>query len=204
MQTSIMVIDDFFDNAMQLREMALGLDYPKPQQATYFPGRNSATPIHVDGLGRHVSRLVGEPLQPAPGTSHGKFRVTLAGDEGQGDIHVDAQCHWSAIYYLSLPEHCQGGTDFFRHKATNMDTAPVFARDRERLGMKSFDDVVDQIIKPHSRDRSQWEHIMRVPMRFNRLVLLRPWFWHTAGPGFGQSPEDGRLIQMMFFVRSDQ
>jgi len=41
---------------------------------------------------------------------------------------------------------------------------------------------------------------MTVPMRFNRCVLLRPWFWHTAGPSFGDRPENARLIQMFFFT----
>ncbi|MFQ5347644.1 MAG: hypothetical protein ACE5ED_07350 [Rhodothalassiaceae bacterium] len=39
-------------------------------------------------------------------------------------------------------------------------------------------------------------------MRFNRLVLLRPWLWHTAGPGFGNSLENGRLVYLMFYVRA--
>jgi hypothetical protein len=30
-------------------------------------------------------------------------------------------------------------------------------------------------------------------------VLLRPWLWHTAGPGFGDAPENGRLVYLMFF-----
>ena len=42
---------------------------------------------------------------------------------------------------------------------------------------------------------------MTVPMRFNRLVLLQPHYWHTAGPGFGDSLENGRLIYLMFFLR---
>ena len=42
---------------------------------------------------------------------------------------------------------------------------------------------------------------MTVPMRYNRLVLLRPWLWHTAGPGFGDNLENGRLVYLMFFVR---
>ena len=42
---------------------------------------------------------------------------------------------------------------------------------------------------------------MTVPMRFNRLILYRPWLWHSAGPGFGDSNETGRLIQVLSFER---
>ena len=50
------------------------------------------------------------------------------------------------------------------------------------------------------KDESAWETTMTVPMRFNRLLLLRPWLWHTAGPGFGDSRENGRLVYLMFFA----
>jgi hypothetical protein len=42
---------------------------------------------------------------------------------------------------------------------------------------------------------------MTVPMRFNRLVLLQPQYWHTAGGSFGDSIENGRLVYLMFFLR---
>jgi hypothetical protein len=42
---------------------------------------------------------------------------------------------------------------------------------------------------------------MTVPMRFNRLVILQPQYWHTSGPGFGDTVENGRLVYLMFFKR---
>jgi hypothetical protein len=50
-----------------------------------------------------------------------------------------------------------------------------------------------------AKDLSKWEKVMTLPMRFNRLVLFRPWLWHSATAGFGTTPEDGRLIQGLFF-----
>ncbi len=40
---------------------------------------------------------------------------------------------------------------------------------------------------------------MTVPMRFNRLILYRPWSWHSAGEAFGSGLDDGRLIQLVAF-----
>ena len=45
---------------------------------------------------------------------------------------------------------------------------------------------------------------MSVPMRYNRLLLLRPWLWHTAGPGFGDRLDNGRLVYLMFFLLKPQ
>ena len=41
---------------------------------------------------------------------------------------------------------------------------------------------------------------MTIPMRFNRCVLFRPWFWHTSGESFGDRGENARLIQLFFFT----
>lgn len=199
MQRSLIVVDDFINNAGQLRDAALKLEYPDPPAEAYYSGRNSAQRVNLEGVTEQVSRLTGEPLEPVPGTGHGKFRLTLEGDEGRGDIHIDSQCHWSGIFYLSRPEDCRGGTEFFRHKPTGMERCPLTPEELAAAGMQSFDDIVDNIMKPHSRDRSKWEQTMLVPMKFNRLILFRPWFWHGAGPGFGDHSENARLIYLLFF-----
>ena len=77
MPTSLIIVDDFLDNAQALRRTALGLTYPEVQGM--FPGRNSVERITLEGLDAQVSRLVGEPLvgMPPP-QAHGKFRLARA------------------------------------------------------------------------------------------------------------------------------
>lgn len=199
MQKSLIVVDDFMDNAEQIRDAALRLDYPAAPAEAYYSGRNSAQRVNLQGLTEQVCRLTGERLEPVPGTGHGKFRLTLSGDEGRGDVHIDSQCHWSGIFYLSRPGDCRGGTEFFRHRPTGMDRVPLNDGELRACGLNSFDDVVERIMKPDSRDRSKWDHTMTVPMKFNRLILFRPWFWHGAGPSFGDRPDNGRLVHLLFF-----
>jgi hypothetical protein len=202
MRTSVMIVDDFIDNAIGLRDAALRLTYPSRQGA--FPGRNSQERINIGGLEQEVSRLVGEPLLPIdPPESHAKCRLTLASDTGRGKVHID-QSHWSGILYLSRPEDCRGGTDFFRHRRTGTDHAPIDAGALAALGYASFDEMQRDLVAKDGADDSKWERIMSVPMRFNRLVLLRPWLWHTAGPGFGDRPENGRLVYLLFFRSAAQ
>lgn len=197
MQTSLLIVDDFLDNAIGLREAALRLTYPQQQGA--FPGRNSLERINIEGLSEEASRLVHEPLEPIePLQSHAKCRLTLAGDQGRAKVHID-NSHWSGILFLSRPEDCRDGTDFFRHLPTNSDRAPADQDELAARGYADFEAMHREIIEKDSVDDSKWERIMQVPMRFNRLVLLRPWLWHTAGPGFGDRPENGRLVYLMFF-----
>jgi hypothetical protein len=198
MHSSLLVVDDFLDNAEGLRAAALRMTYPEQQGA--FPGRNSLERINIEGLADEVSRLVGEPLRPiAPLESHAKCRITLAADTGRAKVHID-HSHWSGILYLSRSEDSRGGTDFFRHIPTNSDRAPMYEEGLGPMGFGSYDEMHRAIIEKDSLDDSKWERNMSVPMRFNRLLLLRPWLWHTAGPGFGDRIENGRLVYLMFFA----
>lgn len=198
MQSTILVVDDFLDNATELREAALRLTYPESQQGA-FPGRNSLERIQIDGLHHAASHLLNEPLVPVqPLQSHAKCRLTLASDEGRGKVHIDSS-HWSGILYLSRPEDCRGGTNFYRHLRTGTDGLVADPAQLQALGYKSMAEMTDDIVPNDGLDDSKWEQTMQVPMRFNRLVLLRPWLWHTAGPGFGDRPENGRLVYLMFF-----
>ncbi|MGO1001995.1 DUF6445 family protein [Lysobacter sp. CA196] len=197
MPTSLIVVDDFFEHANGLRDAALRLTYPDQQGA--FPGRNSLERIELDGLAPYVSSIVGERLKAiSPLGSHAKFRVTLGSDLGRGKVHVDPG-YWSGVLYLSRPEDCRGGTDFFRHRRTNTDRRPMNERELAELGYSSIDEAHQDIIERDGLDDSCWETTMTVPMRFNRLILLRPWLWHTAGAGFGDSLQNGRLVYLMFF-----
>ena len=198
MQQSLTIIDDFLADPDTVREAARKLAYPRLEQRTYFPGRNSAERLNITGLDEQISAILGENLKPTPGTGHAKCRLALEGDEGMGDVHID-ESHWSGILYLTPPEHCQGGSDFFRHIPTGTERAPVTYEEMHAMGFQTVEQLWTELITPHSKDRSKWEHVMRVPMRYNRLVLLRPWLWHSAGPSFGDSFDTGRLVYLLFY-----
>jgi len=196
MTTSLIVIDDFLADPEVLRARALTLNYAMPGP---YPGRNSVERVRLEGLEEQVSSIVQEPLcEPNPLESHGKCRLTLASDNQLAKIHVDPS-FWSGILYLNRPEDCRGGTEFFRHIATGTDQVPITIEGINAMGYPSYQAMSEQILSKDALDRSKWEHTMTVPMRFNRLVLLRPWLWHTSGPGFGNSVENGRLVYLMFF-----
>jgi hypothetical protein len=195
---SLIVIDDFLGEPGVFRQRALGLKY---KNAGTYPGRNSIERLKIEGLAEEVSSIVQERLcEPEPPQSHGKCRLTLASDDEPGRIHVDPS-FWSGILYLSRPEDCHGGTEFYRHIPTGTDEVPRTIEAVNALGYASPSEMSHQILERDGGDRSKWELTMTVPMRFNRLVLLRPWLWHTSGPGFGDSVGNGRLVYLMFFFK---
>jgi hypothetical protein len=195
----VIVIDDFLPNAQELRDRALKLTYAVEGR---YPGLNSVEKVNIPGLDEVVSRLVYEPVR-APWTkdfSHGSCRVALAKDDQPARIHID-QSHWSGILYLSRPEDCQGGTEFYRHLPTGTDHLPLTPESLKAAGFSSYDELKREILEKDALDRSKWELTMTVPMRFNRLILLQPQYWHTAGESFGDSIENARLVYLMFFLR---
>jgi hypothetical protein len=200
MTPAIIVVDDFLRNAGAVREEALRLNYGP---SGFFPGVNSARKTRIDGLDEVVSALVHEPVQGrwSDDSSHASFRLALERDADPARIHIDVS-HWSGILYLSLPQDCCGGTEFYRHLATGTDRVPSDEPSLKAMGFSSYDDMQESILGRDAFDRSKWELTTRVPMRFNRLVLLQPHYWHTAGPGFGDCAENGRLIYIMFFERA--
>lgn len=201
MHTSIIVVDDFYGEPENIRERALDLDYPVPETAPNFAGRNSVQPIPPRGLDQAISKLVNEPVIGVRQFGHGRYRLSLARDDASRRfyVHVDAGAYWAGVLYLTRPEHCHGGTEFYRHKRLGTDRAPIYAHEMAAIGAKNYREAAEPIIAEDSADLTKWDHLMTVPMRFNRLILLRPWLWHAAGPSFGDSPQNGRLVQLFFF-----
>jgi hypothetical protein len=199
---SYLVLDDFYDDPHRVRTAALQAEYERRTDSVYYPGDNSVGGYEVEGLNEVVSNFVREPVMRTPHTAHCRFRMAMAGAESKATLrmHVDGANYWSGIVYLNLPEHCQGGTEFYRHKGLNSDHAPLYDRDVTQYGYESCALYTQDLTKKDSNDTSKWEHLFTVPMKFNRCILFRPWFWHTPSESFGDRPENARLIQMFFFT----
>lgn len=194
----VWIIDDFLRNPEPVRDEALSLNYTR---TGHYPGRGSVERLKIDGLEQVVSSVVRQPLQANwPGNhAHSTCRLTLAEHDEVAPIHVDPNS-LSGILYLSRPEDCHGGTEFYRHLRTGSDRMPMDPNGLKELGYQTYAELEEDILKEGS-DRSKWEQTMVIPMRFNRLVLFQPQYWHTAGPGFGDSAENGRLVYLIFFQR---
>lgn len=197
MVPAVLVFDDFLPNVEAVRARALALNYTVGGR---YPGLNSSEKISIPNLDQIISAIMGRAVH-APWTadfSHGNCRLALAADDKPGRIHIDPS-QLSGILYLSRPEDCRGGTEFYRHIRTGTDRLPMDIKSLNAIGYSSYEVLQHDILDKDALDRSKWERTMTVPMRFNRLVLLQPHYWHTSGPGFGDSVENGRLIYVMFF-----
>jgi hypothetical protein len=204
MLPSLTIIDDFLSDPWAARRAALALDYAPPGTGGNYPGRDSTSALPMDGINASVSRHLGLALEGAAKTEHGHCRMTLKADKGRSGVHIDP-AFYSGILYLSRPEDCTrpgaGGTDFFRHKRTGLERMPANGAELAASGYADLDTLVGDVVNKDTTQPGKWERVMRVPMRFNRLVLFSPWQFHNAAPGFGTDAESARLVMLLFFGR---
>jgi len=200
MYASMIVVDDFYPDPMAVRRMALDMDYDNQKPPIIFPGRNSARKVIPEGVDAVVSAIVGEPVSANLEAPHGNFRVAFADDDNHMTYrrHVDMNSYWSGILSLTLPGDDQEGTKIFAHKELG-DWVPTEEKARE-LGFDDVAEAVTYYVDRDTMDDSKWDFLMTVPMRFNRLILMRSQIWHEPGRSFGDCLDNGRLVQLMFFL----
>ena len=199
MLPSFMIVDDFLKNPLSTRREALALGYDPATKKGNYPGLLSDSTLEIGGLDAAVAKLIGTAVKPQAGTSHNHCRITLAGETGRSGVHVDP-CFYSGILYLSLPEHCRGGTEFFRHKRTGLDRVPHDPQSMLAAGYADPNTLIEEVVNADTLKPAKWERTFVAPMRFNRLILFSPWMFHNSSAGFGTTPENGRLVHLMFFA----
>ena len=196
---TFIVIDDFLANPNVARDAALRLSYDPAKKHGNYPGTLSDRPLPIKGLEDRISAIAGTPLVPAPGTTHGHCRLTLAGDRGDTGVHIDPAAY-SGILFLSKPEHCRGGTDFFTHKRTGLDRIPRDMPGIRSAGYSDINRLIEDVVNRDTNRRSAWDKSFTLPMRYNRLILFNPWLFHDAARAFGDRPDNARLVMLMFFA----
>ena len=205
MLPSLTIIDDFLADPWAARRAALAMDYAAPGTGGNYPGRDSTAALPTEGIDRTVSRHLGIELTGAKGTEHGHCRITRKADKGRSGVHIDP-AYYSGILFLSRPEDCAkptaGGTDFFRHKRTGLERVPANGAELAASGYADLDTLIAEVVNRDTTQPAKWERTMRVPMRFNRLLLFSPWQFHTAAPGFGLDDDSARLVMLLFFART--
>jgi hypothetical protein len=174
MITNMVVVDDFYKNALAVREFALRQPFTVKGN---FPGVRSApflTQDTQDAIQSLVPRAAGLITAWFPEIS-GSFQSVKGGETTW--IHSDPFNSWAGVCYLTPEAPLGSGTVMYRHKATGRVRGP--------------NDL--------STNPEDWEEVDRIGNRFNRLVLYRGDLYHAAVGYFGNSLESSRLFQVFFF-----
>ena len=197
----VVVVDDFYADPYAIREIALLAEYEEKNTGNY-PGCNSITKFWSEDITQRISQITGDSVDLSDKSYCGKFRFVCKHDVARIKIHSDSfhENIWAGVIYLNLPEHCDGtnsGTTMYRHKASGLSTVPLNPIEAQKIGVSNYEDF-QKFVETEGVDKSLWSPELRVDNKFNRLVLFRPWMWHSMEDHFGSDVTNSRLTQLVF------
>jgi hypothetical protein len=201
MKTNIIIIDDFYENPYEIRQYALSLNYPEPQDGYTYPGKNSDGEYYNEEVHTKIENRLGQYVESVKQKGQsGYFRLSTKSESFQQDIHVDPIWDIGGVLFLNPPNQCEpdAGTSFWIHNRLQIESVPRTPEEGRILGYPQYEDVRRELIYGDGLDRSKWTCYCKVPYKFNRLVLFDPFLWHSHGTNFGTTKENTRLVQLFF------
>lgn len=180
-----LVIDHFLPDLQGWREWADTATYEdvvNPLDGVSYPGICKDVPAY--GTRKRLESVMGSAVR----INTIFTRLSLAGVPVPHQAHTDAVMgQFSLMVYLNRAEHCRGGTSLVRH-VNGMDRNPL---DEEQRMTWERDTNIPEMWKPYSMCN----------MQPNRAFIFQADLMHRAEPigGFGDSPENGRLVLTAFF-----
>lgn len=193
----LIIVDNFLkDPASVVREISAieFQDLQGPDGATY----KRVAPLANDRFAEEISAAVGFPVKQ----SYTLARLNLKGEAPNNLVHSDGSYdEFAMVLYLTAPEHCFGGTAFWRHRLYRWDALPNEVQLR-RLG-RNPRAVTNQLQKDWDREDA-WELVKMAQMSFNRAIFYPTAAFHSRYPfkAFGNDVKDGRLVVVSFFNRA--
>lgn len=193
------IVDDFYKNPDMIRNYALSLQKNETSQGNYAGVMTKDVFLTQDHLDI-ISQLVGQQVKPSTSFT-GKFRFTKENDTYKQEIHFDPgdnNCAWAGIVYLTPNIENTDGTIFWKHKRTGLESIPRTLKGIQQYGWNDEKDL-KIFLDTDGTDHDCWNKTLTVPYKYNRLVLFRPWMFHSPGNAFGDTFENSRLIQTFFW-----
>lgn len=184
MTPSIMVFDNFYTNAHDVRKYALSLPFSVTGN---FPG--ARTQIMNDDFFKTSKSLFENILRKEitwwPEEYNTSFQYTTK--DSHTWIHYDPT-NWAAVLYLTPDAPLDSGTAIYMHNETKIY---MLNRKDPKTDLNGNQDV---------NDITKWTAVAQVANIFNRLVMYRGEYYHrSVRPGFGDNQFNGRLFQTFFF-----
>ena len=188
MQPIIGIFDDFLlkpDESIASVLAGPYEDYHSPVDGVVYPAINKEVP---DDLGlemiQKLAFLMRRELRDLDVVTLFS-RAMFHGMSAPNKIHSDViMGRYAAHLYLSKDWPEGAGTSFWRHREQGATHT-----DRTKLELMDHNDL------------SQWERVVTVQGKRNRLLIHHADHWHLAEPigGWGGSPGDARVVITCFF-----
>jgi len=190
----LIVIDNFYNNAMETRNYILTQEFKVrgnyPGQRTRSFANNHLKDIIQDYILPFGGKITEFPMPDETNKDdnniyNGAFQYTTSRDRSW--IHVDGFNNWAGVLYMTPDAPLSSGTGFYKYK-----DGTTYESDMKIMNNKPE-------IDNSSQDLTRWEQVDKVGNLFNRLILFNSKRFHMSLDYFGNSKENGRLFQVFFF-----
>ena len=201
----IVAIDDFAPDPDALREAAAAADFGPAGE--HYPGIRAPLPPHylaetMPVLRRALAGIFGRYGEPE--TIAASFSIVTTPPErlsiAQRTPHCDAYAadRFALIHYLTPDD--QGGTGFYRHRATGYETVGEARVPAYSAALRAEEAPPTRYV---GKDDERFERIAIAEHRYNRAYLYPSFLLHSGAIGEGASlsadPRFGRLTVTGFF-----
>ena len=191
--TSYLVVDNFYSDPDDMREIALNSKF---DESGNYPGIRTQPHLwNFDHIKEYLEGIMDIKIDSKRWNDseyQGCFQIvnnnTKHDTETGTWVHVDTATDWSCIVFLTPnpPSPLHTGTTLYRHKETGI--------------LRGYDSEIEK----HRSHYSKWEAIDMIGNMYNRAVIFKGEYWHGATGYFGSDLNDGRLFQTFFFSEAPE
>lgn len=201
MNKNIVVFDNFYSDPDSVRDLALEADLlDKNGLSENFAGNESLYNFYSKDIIIKFQEILGVKIEVDENlNAFGRFRFAQGNDLRKTQVHFDDK-DWSAVIYLNDLNLTNAGTIFLEHKQTALIGPPQDTAELTTLGCQTISDFDRKFVLPDTLNTHAWRIHLRVPFKYNRLVLFRgKELFHASESLFGHDRESARLTQNFFF-----
>lgn len=178
----LFVVDNFYSDPDAVRNFAL-TQVQYQDDLRFYKGMRSVQPYRTEEMKRTFESIIGEPIYNWDNHGYnGCFQITTAKDPQV--YHYDLQ-KWAAIIYLTPNAPIESGTRLLQSRLNG--------------ARHSTDPQADAAFNGNFLDSTKFDVADSAGNIYNRLIIMDAKCIHSAGPYFGLTPEEGRLIHLFFF-----
>ena len=210
-RSPVVVIDDLWARPQELIDLAAGrTDYSA--RSLYYPGvRSSAPAEYARAVMTQLNDLILETFELRGDLAITDSTFSLVVTPAENLVAFQRVPHFDSadpnrlalLHYLCGPEH--GGTSFYRHRSSGIESITDGNRDRY---IKLVNSEVKSNGMPPARfideDTAMFERVARYDCAFNNALIYRGNLLHsvTTPPGFvpNSDPRTGRLTVNTFLL----
>lgn len=178
--TRTVIIENFYENPDEVRELALSLDYNG--NSDWYKGKRSSEKYFPPGIKEKFEKALGTEIKNIDVGASGLFQITTSEDPQV--YHYDEQ-KWAAVVFLTPNAPIESGT---RIHASNTTSA-----------LTKRDDGINDAFPTGFFDSTNFPVISSAGNIYNRCIIFDGQSIHSAGPYFGNTDETGRLVHLFFF-----